>query len=141
MLPKEDTLERLWGNYRARCIAVEGSGKIRIKVYGLHTNIDDNLLPVAEPALDIFGAGDGTGMASVPQIGTDVWVFFDGGNPFSPVYFAKATTASEFATLASEAESKIIIPSDRCIKIEVGGSTIQVCDSTIIIKGQTILLN
>ena len=64
--------------YRATVVKIESSGKVRIKVYGLHDGIPKDVAPIAEPALDIFGAGEGAGMASVPGVGTDVWVFLMG---------------------------------------------------------------
>ena len=138
---KEPQLPKLPYTYRAEVVQQESGGKVRIRVYGLHDGIPTSLAPLAEPALDIFGAGDGTGMASIPQVGTDVWVFFDGGEINSPVYFAKATSKSEFATLASETSSKIVVPADVCIIIEAGGASIQLCNGNVIVKGQTILLN
>jgi len=137
----EPKLPKLPYVYRAKVVRADANGKVRIKVYGLHADIADDVAPLAEPALDIFGSGDGAGMASVPAVGSDVWVFFDGGEINAPVYFAKATTKAEFSTLASEGSSKIIVPEGTCITIEADGATVQLCGGNVIIKGQTILLN
>ena len=138
---EEPKLPKLPYTYRAKVVKQESNGKVRIKVYGLHADIANDVAPIAEPALDIFGAGDGAGMASVPGVGTDVWVFFDGGEINSPVYFAKATTKTEFAQLASNTESKILVPDGTCITIEADGASIQICNGNVIIKGSNILLN
>lgn len=37
---------------------------------------------------------EGYGSFMVPDVGTFIWVFFEAGDPYQPVYFAEATTAS-----------------------------------------------
>ena len=137
----EPQLPKFPYTYRAKVVRVESGGEVRIKVYGIHDDIPEDVAPIAQPALDIFGAGDGTGMASVPGIGTDVWVFFDGGEINSPVYFAKATSTAEFSALASDTSTKILLPPGKCITIEADGASVQICNGNVIIKGGTILLN
>ena len=137
----EPKLPKLPYIYRATVVKIESNGRVRLKVYGIHDGIAKDVAPIAEPALDIFGAGDGSGMASVPGVGTDVWVFFDGGEINSPVYFAKATTKAEFSQLASDTQTKILLPTGKCITIEADGATITLCNGNVIIKGGTILLN
>ena len=127
--------------YRASVVKVESAGRVRIRVLGLHDGIPANACPLAEPALDIFGAGDGTGMASVPGVGSDVYVFFDGGEINSPVYFAKATTKGEFVTLATDNQAKLIVPEGTSITIEADGATIQLVGGNILINGNTVLIN
>lgn len=46
-------------------------------------------IPWAEPALPLFGGStSNNGMCSVPKTGAVVWVFLEGGDAESPVYFA-----------------------------------------------------
>jgi len=48
-------------------------------------------IPWAVPAFPLFtGSGSGYGFFSVPREGTFVWVFFEGGDIYQPVYFAEA---------------------------------------------------
>jgi len=48
-------------------------------------------IPWATPAMSLFaGAGAGTGCFVVPDVGSFVWVFFEGGDHHQPVYFAEA---------------------------------------------------
>lgn len=64
-------------------------------------NVDD--IPWAVPAQPLFfGAKDGQGSFSVPTVGSYVFAFFEGGNIFSPVYFANAIDAG--TSIPEEAE-------------------------------------
>ena len=80
-------------------------GRIKCEVYpmliGITTaqdldgvnGIETALLPWAVPAMPLFsGAGVGYGSFSVPEVGSFVWVFFEGGDVYQPVYFAEAAT-------------------------------------------------
>ena len=45
-------------------------------------------LPWAEPAYPLFGGDtEGSGINSVPKVGTHVWVFFEEGDHNAPVFF------------------------------------------------------
>jgi hypothetical protein len=49
-------------------------------------------IPWATPAMSLFaGAGDGFGSFVVPDIKSWVWLFFESGDIYQPVYFAEAT--------------------------------------------------
>ena len=71
-------------------------GKCRVRVVGVHSpdltssnSVPIDTLPWAEQAAPIFGEGVSAGGAfSVPAIGSHVFVFFEGGNPQRPIYFA-----------------------------------------------------
>lgn len=71
-------------------------GRCRIRVLGIHTplkqqgdteGIPTDHLPWAEQASPI-PLNSGWGLSSIPEQGTWVWVFFDGADPWKPVYFA-----------------------------------------------------
>jgi hypothetical protein len=48
-------------------------------------------LPWATPAMPLFsGSGIGYGAFAIPKVGSHVWVFFEGGDIYQPVYFAEA---------------------------------------------------
>ena len=69
-------------------------GRIKIKVFPMFINIEDDHLPGAVPAFSIFsGAGSNFGTFAVPEIGSFVFVFFEGNSVHQPVYFAEAPTA------------------------------------------------
>jgi uncharacterized protein involved in type VI secretion and phage assembly len=83
------------GNFRALVLDnndPDKLGRIKVKVYGYFDGIQTEKLPWAVPAMPLFnGAGSGSGCFCIPAIGTDVWVFFERGDVYSPVYFAEAT--------------------------------------------------
>jgi len=70
-------------------------GRIRVRVFGVfEAGIPDSKLPWASPAMPIFaGAGSGFGHFAVPESGSQVWVFFEGGDFNQPVYWAEAPNA------------------------------------------------
>jgi hypothetical protein len=70
-------------------------GRIKIRVYPMMASEDIPVdsLPWAVPALPIGSGGSNVdyGSFAVPQIDSMVWVFFEQGNPYYPVYFAEAS--------------------------------------------------
>jgi hypothetical protein len=70
-------------------------GRLKILVHGVFDGMDTvadiENLPWAVPALPISsGAGAGYGSFSIPEIDAYVWVFFETGDVYQPVYFAEA---------------------------------------------------
>ncbi len=81
-------------------------------------NHDDYLpieaFPWAIPAPSISnGAGSGYGNFAVPEIGSNVWVFFEKGDVYQPVYFAEAPDGikGQFSELDSDYPFKKIFKS------------------------------
>ena len=83
-----------FGNYRGIVVNnydPELAGKIQVRVLPVFQSIDDAVLPWAIPAMPISsGAGYGTGTLAIPIVGSFVWVFFEEGDIYQPVYFAEA---------------------------------------------------
>lgn len=86
-------------------------GRIQARIYPMFADeqaIPTEYLPWAVPAMPIFdGAGftesgasgysgysGSFGCTAIPKIGTFVFVFFEAGDPYQPVYFAEAQTAT-----------------------------------------------
>ena len=70
------------------------TGRIKIKVYPMFSKVETINIPWAIPAMALtVGAGIGYGNFSVPDIDTNVWVFFEQGDIYQPVYFAEAQDA------------------------------------------------
>lgn len=66
-------------------------GRIKVNVFGLYDGIDSNDLPWAVPMQPVGpGAGAGFGIFSVPEIGSNVFVMFEGGDIYQPVYIGSA---------------------------------------------------
>lgn len=96
-----------YGNYRGLVVDnldPAGLGRIKVKVYPMFKDIvDPYLLPWATPAMGLFaGAGVGFGGFAVPAVDSFVYVFFEAGNIYQPVYFAEAQTAQCGVPLASQ---------------------------------------
>jgi len=97
----EEKIERpsseYYGNYRGEVVDNNDplqAGRVRVKVFdfmGELTPADYPSIPWAVPAYPIAdGAGVGFGYFSVPRLNSNVFVFFEGGDVFQPVYFAEA---------------------------------------------------
>lgn len=86
-----------------------GRVKVRIRPMMHDTKITTGMLPWAVPAYPMMGgSGSGYGMFAIPRVGTEVWVFFEMGDPMQPVY-------------AFEAPNKLYgLPADRNIDYPYG---------------------
>lgn len=90
---------------------------IQVRVYPMLAQVEDSNLPWAVPATSIFsGAGDGFGSVSIPEIGTMVFVFFENGDIYQPVYFAQAPDIAH----AVVNESFIGYPYSKVLKTKKG---------------------
>jgi len=79
-------------------------GRLKIQVYPMMSELIAEELPWSKPAMPIFeGAGlvtpddvpsGGIGSFIVPKINTYLFVFFEAGDIYSPVFFAEAPTAT-----------------------------------------------
>lgn len=98
MDPQREDPTRFYGMYRGLIINNNDeyyAGRCQIQVYPMFTEMDPLLLPWAVPAMPLSaGAGAGFGTFKVPEIDTFVFVFFENGDPYQPVYFAEAQTAA-----------------------------------------------
>lgn len=87
------------GMYRGTVMANSDSdelGKVKVKVYPMLSGVATENLPWAIPAMPLtVGAGSGYGNFTVPDVGTNVWVFFEQGDIYQPVYFAEATDGAK----------------------------------------------
>jgi len=68
-------------------------GRARILIYPMFQDIPTYKLPWAVPAFGLFeGAGVNIGAFTVPSVDSWVFVFFENGDMYQPVYFASAPT-------------------------------------------------
>jgi len=71
-------------------------GRIKARVYPMLSDLIADELPWATPAFPLWnGSGSASGFFAVPKVGTYVFVFFEGGEFWSPTYFAEAPTATK----------------------------------------------
>lgn len=75
---------KFYGNYRALVVDNEDeytTGRVKVRVYGIHDGVDDDALPWAirkDPLMN--------NSIIIPDIGSEVWVFFECGYHDQPVY-------------------------------------------------------
>jgi len=69
-------------------------GRVKILVYGVFTTaMPTAQIPWAVPAAALFaGSGSGFGSFAVPEVDSQLFVFFEGEDFNQPVYFAEAPT-------------------------------------------------
>jgi len=107
-------------------------GRIKVCVPTLFEGIDTEYLPWAVPAMPFSfggGAGSGFGCLCVPEIGSTVWVFFEGEDYNQPVYFAAAPDGAH--GLPSEVTTNY--PDRRVVKT-ASGIVIYVDDTDKVIR-------
>jgi hypothetical protein len=106
-------------------------GRIKVQVFPMFDQITDpNGLPWAIPAPPVWeGAGTGIGCFAVPRVGSFVYVFFEQGDMYQPVYFAEATTA----TSGLPVERIVDYPNTKVLKTQ-GGIVISVNDTISQVK-------
>jgi len=104
---------KLDGIYRGKVLATDATtdsklGRVKVEVYpyliGVSTaralgevveGIATEALPWAYPAFSLFsGSGLERGSFAVPEVGSYVFVFFEAGDVYQPVYFAEAPCGS-----------------------------------------------
>ena len=90
---------KISGIYRALVEDVDDTeklGRVKARVYPMFSDIEIGHLPWAVPAFGLFeGAGEDMGSFTVPDVGNWVFVFFEAGDPYQPVYFANAPTGAD----------------------------------------------
>ena len=92
-------------------------GQIQVQVLPMLSGVAPALLPWASPAGPLFsGSGTGYGTFMVPEIGSWVWVFFEQGNIYQPVYFASASDGVH----GIPSESQTNYPNRRVIHTKAG---------------------
>ena len=97
----ERQMQKLYGFWRGKVLKHLSNGKCKIwipAVYPKEWNSYEkaDLLPDAEQASSLsFGANNGNGVFSYPNINSIVWCFFERGDQNCPVYFASTLGGSE----------------------------------------------
>ena len=62
----------------------------------MFSGVETDLLPWAIPMYPIWeGSGDGIGYFAVPDIGTYVYVMFEQGSMYQPIYLGEASTGTK----------------------------------------------
>lgn len=135
-LDREDVDTKFYGNRRGRVIDNKdplGAGRIKVRINGVYDDIPEEVIPWATYS-DPFMGGSGSGGAWVPDVGVDVWTFFEAGDHMQPVYFGGAPSASTYAKSANKTTqpndfpSGVDYPNNRVISTK-SGHVIEIDDS------------
>lgn len=85
---------KIQGNYRALVVDNDDPsqlGRIKARIYPWYEGIEAASIPWARPAMPLsVGAQSGAGSFCVPDVDSHVFVFFEAGDPYQPIYFAEA---------------------------------------------------
>lgn len=85
---KVEVYPMLLGTETAKTLLKNANGE---QLQTIAEGIETDCLPWATPAFPLFeGAGNGYGCFSIPKVGSFVFVFFENGDIYQPVYFAEA---------------------------------------------------
>lgn len=99
---------------------IQGQGRIKVKVPALGR--DENIAGYAYPVAPF--AGDNHGFFFPPEVGSHVWVVFEGGNPGLPLYlggwWTNPSKTSSGATVPREANTNGGAPLVRELKTKGG---------------------
>jgi len=95
----EKTTNKFNGIYRGKVLSNSDPlklGRIKVQVYPMFATLKEDEVPWCVPAMPLFeGAGEGIGSFCVPDINSFVFVFFEMGDLYQPVYFAEAQTKTK----------------------------------------------
>lgn len=137
-------MQEFLANYRGKVIDNTGDkGRCKIYVPSIHPSTIEGIssdsesyaskLPWSEPACPLFaGSTDGQGMCSWPEVGSWVWVFFEGGLLKNPVYFAAINGGNAWV---SEHNNQYVIQTQKT-KLTIDDNTGEV--TLIVAKGVNI---
>jgi hypothetical protein len=127
----------------------EKRGRAKVRVFGKFDTLDDSDIPWAEQSAGTtFGSGGGTGMLSVPRLGTVVRVYFDNGKIYAPIYQNVLEPAPDLLREISESyegahsliydgdeDLKVFYTRESGLKLELKGSIVNIAsDNSITIE-------
>lgn len=125
---------KFYGNYRGLVIDVNdplSSGRVKVRVYGVYDDIPTAVIPWAQYADPFMGGLQNIGGIIVPDLGADVWVFFEGGDHHNPVYFAGAPSAGDVPSAHTPSNKVLRTKSGFTVEIDDnGGATIRISHPT-----------
>lgn len=117
--------EHILGNFRGEVIDNRDplqNGRCRVRIFSIFDQIPDDHLPWATFCDPFMGGLEDVGSSFVPEIGTHVWCFFEGGDVRYPAYFAGAPAMNGKGNpdLPSESREEGNYPDNKVIKTKSG---------------------
>jgi len=122
------------GIYRGKVVSTSDPdqvGRIKVQVFGIFDeSMEAANLPWAVPAYPIStGAGSEYGYWAVPEVGSFVFVFFEGQDVYQPVYFAEAPSK----VYGQPSERTVNYPTRKILKTK-NGIVLYIDDTDKVIK-------
>jgi len=116
---------RFYGKYRGSVTEVEENGRGRIKAK-VPAVLKDTPTGWCDPCVPY--AGDGVGFAFLPEVGSGVWIEFEGGDPSFPIWTGCYWRENEFPSDAAPAKKVIHTKSGHQILFDDDEESITITD-------------
>ena len=98
--PTDNTYNQLMRGFVVANNDPKRIGRVKVRIYNIHgakdTGLPDDMLPWAFPSFP-YAAFD-AGSYTIPEIGTSVWIIFEGGDKSKPVYIGGFFGVGSMAT-------------------------------------------
>ncbi|MGO9935485.1 MAG: phage baseplate assembly protein V [Steroidobacteraceae bacterium] len=124
-----DVLERLrnrfYGKYRG-CVTDVDASTMRIKA-SVPSVLPGGATGWCMPCVPY--AGDGFGFAFIPEVGSGVWIEFEGGDVSYPIWTGCYWREGEIPSDAADTVRVIVTESGQKIMLDDGGGTITISDA------------
>jgi uncharacterized protein involved in type VI secretion and phage assembly len=117
---------RFYGKYRGSVIEIEENGRGRIKAK-VPAVLKDTPTGWCDPCVPY--AGDGVGIVFLPEVGSGVWIEFEGGDPSFPIWTGCYWRDGEFPAAASASKKLIQTKAGHQLLLDDEEQSIQLTDS------------
>jgi uncharacterized protein involved in type VI secretion and phage assembly len=129
-----------FGKYRGTVTEVESGGRGRIKAK-VPAVLGDQPTGWCDPCVPY--AGEGVGIAFLPEVGAGVWIEFEGGDPSYPIWSGCYWREGEMPEEAAEAKKLILTKSGIKLLLDDDAQSIEIVDpseNTITLDSEGITL-
>ena len=140
-------------------------GRIKVRIYPMLSGVETTLLPWAIPMYPIWdGSGSGFGYFAIPKVDSFVYVMFEQGDIYQPIYIGEAPTGTmglpserttnypdrkvirtksgiEFIIDDSDEEIKVNHPSGTYITVGSDGAVTVNSQAVVTIVGTSVSIN
>lgn len=117
---------RFYGKYRGTVTDVEAGGRGRIKAKVPAVLGDQQATGWCDPCVPF--AGDGVGLAFLPEVGAGVWIEFEGGDPSFPIWSGCYWREGEMPSDAAPAKKLILTKSGHKLLFDDDAQSIEIAD-------------
>ena len=100
---------QFFGNYRGEVIRVDDplqAGRIKVNIFSIYDGLTEDEIPWALYVDPLMGGQTNIGSVVIPNVGSTVWCFFEGGDQHCPVYVYGAPAMEDEKTPHLPEESR-----------------------------------